>query len=195
MTIYSKSNPPSGFYVYAYLRKNGTPYYIGKGLRNRAWVNHRIKNDSGKYSKGIQTPTSDRIVILEQNLSEVGAFAFERRYIKWYGRKDNNTGILRNLTDGGDGACGAVRSPEWIAKKSGMNHPMKNKALSDQYIGEKNGSYNHQLYCWEHIKSGEQVLMTMYNFRKMVDAKQSHVSFCITAPEKVKSVKGWRVLL
>ena len=87
----------NNFYTYAWLRKDNTPYYIGKGVKNRAWIK----------SKGhIPPKDTSKIIILERNLTEIGALALERRYIKWYGRKNNNTGILINLTDGGEGVSG-----------------------------------------------------------------------------------------
>lgn len=92
------------YYVYAYLRENGTPYYIGKGKGNRAW---------GRHQKHIPVPKEkSRIIILYSNLSESEAFDLEIKNIKFYGRKNNNTGILINRTDGGEGSSGLVLSEE-----------------------------------------------------------------------------------
>ena len=96
---------PNRFYTYAYLREDKTPYYIGKGEGNRAYVKHQ---------KGISVPKDkSRIIFLKQNLTEEEAFRHEIYMIAVFGRKDLGTGILRNLTDGGEGSSGAIRTDEW----------------------------------------------------------------------------------
>jgi hypothetical protein len=100
------------YYVYAYLREDNTPYYIGKGKGKRAW----------SYNHNLNIPVDkSRIVFLETNLSDIGALALERRMIRWYGRKDQGTGILQNRTDGGEGAAGRKMSAESKSKISEKN--------------------------------------------------------------------------
>ena len=91
------------FYTYAYLRKvDRTPYYIGKGTGKRAYDRHTHR---------VKVPDDmDRIIFLKENISEREAWDYEREMIQFYGRKDLGTGILRNMTDGGEGP--ANPSPE-----------------------------------------------------------------------------------
>ena len=94
------------FYTYAYLRENKTPYYIGKGSGKRVFVPHKGRN--GKII--ISVPTEERILILKENLTEEEAFKHEIYMINVLGRKDNNTGILRNQSNCGEGSSGHVKS-------------------------------------------------------------------------------------
>lgn len=110
------------FYVYAYLRKSDlTPYYIGKGRKKRAY----------SRSRTVHRPNDKKyIIFLHKNLYNLWAIALERYYIRQYGRKDLDTGILRNRTDGGDGAPCAYQSDETKKKKS---IKLKGRKFSDKH--------------------------------------------------------------
>jgi hypothetical protein len=73
------------YYTYAYLREDGTPYYIGKGKGDR------IHDTTGRPT----TPPKDKSkrIYLKHNLTEEEAFRHEIYMIAIFGRKDNGTGI------------------------------------------------------------------------------------------------------
>ena len=82
------------FYVYAYLREDGTPYYIGKGS---GW---RINQKHGHLHL---PPDRSRRVKLRENLTDEESQEYEKELIAKYGRKGfDEGGILRNITMGGD---------------------------------------------------------------------------------------------
>lgn len=99
----------TSFYTYLWLRENGLPYYVGKGSGYRAWErgahNVRIPNDPAR-------------IVVQDHLSEEDAFSAERFFIEYYGRLDLSTGCLRNLTNGGEGPSGTIRSEELRKKIS-----------------------------------------------------------------------------
>ena len=127
-TIYKD---PARFYVYAFLREDGSPYYIGKGQGNRAWKKRRRNSP----------PTdSSRISILKETLTETEAFDEEIRLITFYGRKDLGTGCLINLTDGGDGPSGCKRSQEYRDK---ISEAMIGKHHTQESLDKMSGENNH----------------------------------------------------
>lgn len=107
------------FLVYAFCREDGTFYYIGKGTDRRPFA---------KRKTGINPPRNkNQIIILHSRLDETTAFEYEKNLIRFYGRKDQGTGLLRNSTDGGEGVAGWIPGSEWRDKKSqsmkGENNP------------------------------------------------------------------------
>jgi hypothetical protein len=93
---------PIQFYTYEYLRLDGSPYYVGKGSGRRVYTS----------GAGHRPPKDHRRIGIQYWSDEATAFAYERYLIDFWGRKNNETGILRNLTDGGEGCSGMVVSPE-----------------------------------------------------------------------------------
>jgi len=111
------------FYTYAYLREDRTPYYVGRGKGNRYKQKHR----------NVKIPPEDRIIFLKKNLTFSESVQHEIYMIAVLGRKDLGTGILRNMTEGGEGRLGP-KSPEECEKIS--------RALTGRKLSEE-----HRLKC------------------------------------------------
>lgn len=168
------------YYVYAYLRKNThLPYYIGKGKGKRAF---------SKYRKVPVPKDKNRIVILENNLTEIGALALERRYIEWYGREDLGTGILLNRTSGGDGCSGII---PWNKGKTGaqvMSDETKKK-MSESHKGCPL-SKNHR----DAIGKGNKgKIVTEETKKKMVVSRNKNKEKWIQSLRKPKTKKSCEV--
>jgi hypothetical protein len=116
----------TNFVVYGYLRRGedrfgrrGTLYYIGKGRPGRPYV---------RFNRRVKVPMDvDRIWIIHRDINEKTALKFEIELIKIYQRQDVNPecGILKNMTDGGEGATGRKQSKETKRKISEKNKGQK----------------------------------------------------------------------
>jgi hypothetical protein len=123
------------YYTYLWLRENGTPYYVGKGCKERAYRKHTFHGEA---------PPLGRIVFYIAK-DEAEAFDIEATLIWYYGRKDLGLGCLRNLTDGGDGISGHKHSVESRKKMSEAVRPPLSKESCEKISKANMGKHKY----WE----------------------------------------------
>lgn len=97
-------------------------FYIGIELdsdkRKASGLRSKKITGRSKYWNNITNKTDYNIEILFNNLTNNEVKEIEKYLIKFYGRKDLGLGTLVNLTDGGDGSIGCVKSKESNLKRS-----------------------------------------------------------------------------
>jgi hypothetical protein len=128
--------------VYRHIRLDkNLPFYIGIGKRfghdkpksrtNYSVIYHRaFESDPSKRNKiwkSITAKSGWRAEIVMDDLCKEEVSNKEQEFIRTYGRIDNGTGILANMTDGGDGIWNCKRSEEFKERcrilKTGEGNP------------------------------------------------------------------------
>jgi hypothetical protein len=126
------------YYVYVYLNplKKGNykygpysfkyePFYVGEGKNNRFknHINEKLSKNCNKHkirtiSLIKQSGKKPIIFKVFENLTKDVAQKYEISLIKLIGRKSLSKGPLTNLTDGGDGVVGSIRTHEMRKQQS-----------------------------------------------------------------------------
>ena len=122
-------------YVYRHIRLDkNEPFYIGIGS-DKAYERSRERYNRNGLWKIIANKSNIEIEILLDGLNYNDAKEKEKEFIALYGRKNNGTGILTNLTDGGEGTLGIVITEETRRKLSISR--MGNKSRTGQKLSEE----------------------------------------------------------
>lgn len=117
-------------YVYRHIRNDlNIPFYIGIGSDSN-YKRSKDKANRNLYWNNIVSKHGYRIDIMIDDISFDEAKQKEVEFIELYGRKDTNSGILCNKTDGGDGCFGLVHTDE---SKLKMSIPNRGKKISEDH--------------------------------------------------------------
>lgn len=104
--------------VYRHLREdNLEPFYIGIGVSKKRAYSFGVRQRS-KFWTRYYNKHGCVVEILAEDIAWREACDMEVLLISLYGRIDNNTGTLVNLTDGGEGRLGSKQSEETRLKIS-----------------------------------------------------------------------------
>jgi len=115
------------FYVYALCLPSGEPFYVGKGFEDRIAAHEaeslNPRSDDAKH-RTIRTIKSRGLRVGYRLLgffdSENEALAQEKSLIARFGRLDQGTGRLANLSDGGEGLVEKYFSERWEVDDNGV---------------------------------------------------------------------------
>lgn len=125
------------YYVYRHIRLDSEiPFYVGIGTKAKGNTHKRVynrsyaKRDRTNHWKNIVNNIGYRIEILLETNDYQFALQKEIEFIGLYGRRDRQLGSLLNLTDGGEGQTGIIRSEE---TRKRLSESLKGRMFSDEH--------------------------------------------------------------
>ena len=185
------------FYVYVHIRlDNNTPFYVGKGTKNRAYKPYR-----NLHHDNICKACGYKVVKIKENLTESQAYRLENKMIKYYVHTlsygidiegyDDYDHALPHLTNkdwGGEGGKSGIKHSEEHNKKvsealKGENHPLYGKKQSDETRRKRSESMKGKNKGKKRSEESK---------RKMSESHKGNLSkkvICITTGKKFNSLK------
>jgi hypothetical protein len=82
--------------------------------------------------------------------------------------------------------------PGYISPISGNNHYTKKPEYNNCMVGNNNPNYDHTIYNWENVKTGEKLARTRYEMSKYLDCHRCNITAVISG--KNKTVFGWKLV-
>jgi hypothetical protein len=193
-------------YVYRHIRVDkNEPFYIGIGKGDGYEFERAYYKSIEKRNKiwiDIINKTSYEVEILFDNITWEEACQKEKEFITLYGRINLGTGTLANMTDGGEGMVGVVRSEEyklklsqrqkdgkayWFGKKFTNEHKEKIvNSLKGRPVSEKTKEkISNSLKGEKHPQYGK----TSYKAIKVIDTSTNIIYDSITLCQKHTNYK------
>jgi hypothetical protein len=115
------------FYVYIHRKAtNGEVFYVGKGVGDRS----SSRNNRNVHWQRIVAKHGYTIELVLDGLQEWYALELEKDLISLHGRTSDSTGILVNMTDGGDGISGYAHTDHARTQISKKN---KGRVRSEEF--------------------------------------------------------------
>lgn len=105
--------PTVSGYLYRHIRLDkNEPFYIGVGFSSNYYISegkYRSYTTKGRNQiwKNITNKTDYEVEVLFEDMPLNQLFEKEKEFIKLYGKICDKTGILANITDGGQGTLGS----------------------------------------------------------------------------------------
>ena len=171
-------------YVYRHIRKDkNEPFYIGIGsdLKYKR-ANEKSRRNDIWYK--IINKTDYEVQILFDSITWEEACVKEKEFILLYGRIDSNTGVLCNMTNGGDGVVGFLFTDEIKEKISKSITGIKRSDETRKKISQN--SKRKRLTQEEKMH-----LSKMYKGKKKSNCVKKNMSI---AQQKLSNVKRERML-
>jgi hypothetical protein len=166
-------------------------FYIGIGKKsNRAYSKQR----RNKYWNSIVNKVGYQVEIIQEVDTWEEACKIEIELISKYGRKDNNTGSLVNMTDGGEGGNGmSEESKKSISEKMkiiqlGSNNPMFGKT------GELNSFYGKKHTEEAKLKNrlahlGKRTRGESHRAKKVIDTSNNTIYSCVIEAAEANNIR------